>query len=105
MSARSLDEKKRRRAIRALRKGLPARLDLVQWLLDRDYVQTKKEARDLILSGRVRSESQVLGIAREEVPAPTAALDMLMGREASMVEKKVVAPYIDANLRSSIIVL
>ena len=106
MSHRPIEQKKRRRAVKALlRKPLPARIDLVQWLVDRDYAPTRRAARELILAKRVKSESHVLGVTVAEVPAPTAQMDVLMGREPRMRKEEVVAPYVDASLRSTIVVI
>lgn len=63
MAHRSVEQKKRRRVAKSLRrKPLPAFIDPVQWLLDRRLVKTKREARVLILDGRLKSESHAVGI-------------------------------------------
>ncbi len=83
---------------------MPARIDLVQWLIDRGHATTKRAARDLILARKVKSESHVLGIAVEDVPTKTVYMDIALGREPQMERKEVVAPYVDARLRNTIVV-
>lgn len=66
MSHRPINEKRAARARKALSRRTPKRrFDAVKWLLDRRYVQTKGAARDLILAGRLKSESHTVGIAKE----------------------------------------
>jgi hypothetical protein len=106
MSHRPVEQKKRRRVAKQLRRRpLPARIDLIQWLLDHDHAKTRKQARELILDKRVKADSHTLGITVATVPGPTATLDILMGREPTMVEKEVVAQFVDAKHRKSILVL
>lgn len=54
----NLTEKKIRRLQRALRKNRGERmLDMVRWLEDHGHADTAGQARKLLASGRVRSES------------------------------------------------
>lgn len=86
MSHRPIEEKKRRRVAKALRRRpLPARIDLIDWLTDRGHARTRRHAREIILASRVKSESHVLGI--ENTPKGAQ-----------------VAQYVDAKLRKSITV-
>ena len=66
MSARPILKKKANRVRKALRTPLPRHFDLVQYLLDHKHAKTKREAREMLVAGRVRSESHVLG--REKMP-------------------------------------
>lgn len=56
------------------RKPLPAFIDLVPWLKERGYAQTNGAARDIILAGRVKSESHTVGIAEELRPQPDGSV-------------------------------
>ncbi len=106
MSKRPIEQKQRTRVSRAIRRtGLPARIDLIEWLLGHSYASTKKEAKEIILAGRVRAGSHTLGIGIDQVPGPTAVLDIASGRKPTMVEKQVVHQYIDATHRSDLTVL
>lgn len=92
MSARNRpQEKKLRQLHRAIRKGrIPAYIDLVQWLRDRRYADTAGGARAIILAGRVKSESHVLGKG------------YVLNRSGQKVE--VLDPRVPARLRDSITV-
>ncbi len=62
MSKRPIAEKKRRRVAKTLRRAeLPRYFDIVQWLLDHEYATTKRQARELLLADKVRSNSHPLG--------------------------------------------
>ncbi len=87
MSKRPTEHKQRRRVAKALRRQkLPAYFDLVQWLVDRNYANTKRAAKQLILAHRVRANSHVLGVIE------------LGGEE-------VVTRYVPAELKRDVIVL
>lgn len=106
MSHRPIEQKKRRRVAKALRrKPLPAYFDLVEFLVSRSHAKSKRAARDLILAKKVRADSHTLGVTKAMVPGKTALLDVLSGREPTMVEEEVVAPLIDAKLRTNVTVL
>lgn len=106
MAHRPIEQKKRRKAIRALsRHPLPARINLIEWLMDRSHAGTRKEAQELILAKRVRTGSHVLGVVVDRVPGPTAAMEQALGRPQTLIEKEVVAPLVNAEFRKSIIVL
>ena len=73
MSARPTRVKAANRLRKAMRPGTVTYIDLVQWLMDRRYAQTKGGARKLLIDGRVKSESHVIGRAKfgsEFVPTP-----------------------------------
>lgn len=62
MSKRPPEQKKRRRVTKALRRKPLARyFDIVQWLVDHDHASTRKQARELLLADKVRSDSHPLG--------------------------------------------
>lgn len=66
------ENKKLRRLERALRKGrLPRYFDVVHWLKDRGYANTTGQAIQLLLDGKVVSESHALGKQIIETPGPT----------------------------------
>jgi len=61
VSARPVEVKKRRRVAKALRKGrLPAYIDLVEYLLDRKMLPTKRYALLAIDNGYVKADSHPL---------------------------------------------
>jgi hypothetical protein len=106
MAHRPIEAKKRRKAVRAFtRTPLQARINLIEWLMDRGHAGSRKQARELILAKRVRSDSHVLGIVNDQVPGPTAAMEVALGRPPTMVTQEVVAPLVDAKLRKTIVVL
>ncbi len=95
MSKRPIEQKKRRRVAKLLRRQpLDAYFDLVQWLLDRDYARTKRAARALILEKRVRANSHVLGIGRQPVL-----------KDGVVSIQDVVSPYVLAELKPDVVVL
>lgn len=106
MSHRPTEQKKRRRVAKALRRTpLPAYFDLVEYLVSRGHAKSKREARDMILAKRIKSDSHVLGVTTQMVPSKTALLDSIAGRQPTMEEQDVVAPLLDTKLRSNITVL
>lgn len=95
MSKRPIEQKKRRRVAKLLRKQpLDAYFDLVQWLLDHDHARTKRAARTLILSKQVRANSHVLGVERQPVL-----------KDGVVTIQEVVAPYVLAELKPDVVVL
>lgn len=94
MSKRPIQEKKIRKLTRALRKaGAPAaNIDLIDWLQTRGYARTVGDATRLLLAGKVRVESHVVG--RQKVPS------------AYQPDKEVwgIAPLIPAHHRGKIVV-
>lgn len=106
MSKRPIEQKKRKRVAKVFRRTpLPAYIDLVQWLIDRGHASSKRQARDLILAKKVKSESHVLGVATGRLPGPQAVLETAMGKQPTLVEQEYVQPYVEARLRSKITVL
>lgn len=95
MSARNRPREKKIRALRrALRKGrLPAKIDLVHWLKLHGHAQTSGEARRLLLSGRVKSESHPLGVRIVDIFNDDGKLDH---------KQKVLDQFVPAKLRSTI---
>lgn len=66
MSKRPTNAKRAARMRKAIeRQPLPRFIDPVQWLRDRRYAQTNGAARDIILAGRLKSESHTLGVGTE----------------------------------------
>lgn len=63
MSRRPISEKRAARMRKAIaRKSLPAFIDPVRWLMVRGHAKTAGAARDLILAGRLKSESHTVGV-------------------------------------------
>ena len=96
MSHRPTDKKKLRGLRKALRKTPPRYINLVEWLQDRGYANTAGGARQLLIDGKVRVDSHVVG--REQ---------MLTVNDADQNEIPFyrVSPLIDAKHRGSIVVL
>lgn len=66
MAKRPVDQKKRLRVARMLRKkqnALPVFIDPVAWLLSNGHAETKREARQLIVSDRLTDGEQPVGLA------------------------------------------
>jgi len=66
VSHRPIKDKKAARLRKALRPGVPAYLDLVEWLMDHYRPAphrrlTKKQARQMLLDGRVRVGANRVG--------------------------------------------
>lgn len=105
MSHRPIEQKQRRRVAKALRRSTrPTSFDLIEYLMSRGYANTKREAREMILAKRVKSESHILGVKQAMVPGPKSELELALGREVTMVQKDVVAPIVPSSLRRSITV-
>ena len=65
MAKRPIREKQLRRLRKTLnRTPLPAWIDLVYWLKSRGYADTTGQALRMMLDGKVRSESHVVGRER-----------------------------------------
>lgn len=67
MAHRSILTKKANKLRKAMRRTPDQFLDPVLWLLDRNYARTKREARELIFAGRLRSASHKVGFEEIEV--------------------------------------
>lgn len=94
MSSRNRTEKKLRRLEKMLRLTPPSYINLVEWLLDRRHAATIGEAQRLILDGKVKADSHVIG--RRNVPT--------LGLEGKVTEVPTVMPLVPAALRSRIVV-
>jgi hypothetical protein len=95
MSSRPIEQKQRRRVAKLLRRTpLPAYIDLIEWLKDRGHAQTTGEAKKIILDGRVKADSHVLGIAKIPMLQP----------DYSVKEEDVVSRHVDARHRGRITV-
>lgn len=90
MSRRDRTEKKLKRLRKTLKtQPLEAQINLLEWLQDRRYAQSTGQARKIILDGRVRSESHVLGIRSVEHPLTHEKME-------------VVHPWVPARLRTTL---
>lgn len=87
------------------RQPIDANIDLVQWLKDRHHASTTAEAEKIILAGRVKHESHVIGRATGMVTLPLTALQQVAGRAATVEERDYVVRYVPAELRSKLTVL
>lgn len=94
MSKRATHSKKIRKLERALRKaGSPqASIDLIEWLKLHKHADTTGDAIQLLLDGKVRVDSHVVG--RQRVPSPFKKDEEVWG----------VAPLIGSYNRSNIVV-
>lgn len=100
MSARPIEIKRRRRAIKSLRRTPPAFFDIVRWLVDHRHANTQREAREMILAGRVKSDSHPLGILKDQTVATRTALGTV-----KIERKDTVNPYIPVAVKGRITVL
>lgn len=100
MASRPTDAKKRRRVAKTLRRSsLPTYFDLWQWLIDHGHAKSRREAKELILAERVKSESHTLGVSEQMV-----ATSVLLGG-VKMEKKKVADRYISTDYRKDMVVL
>lgn len=67
MSHRPILTKKANRLRKLMRQELAAYIDPVQWVVSRGHAKTKREARELIFDGRLRSESHKVGFGEVDV--------------------------------------
>jgi hypothetical protein len=95
MSHRPIEEKKRRRVAKAFRRTpLPAYFNLIRWMIDHGHARTPREARQIILDRRVKSDSHVIGV--EKVP--------VLGLLGKIEEEDMVFEHVPVEARSSITV-
>jgi hypothetical protein len=94
VSSRPIQQKKLRKLERAIRKGggPNAHIDLIDWLKTRGYAQTTGAAVRMLIDGKVRVDSHVVG--RNEVPDPFKKDKKVWG----------IAPLIPAHHRDRIVV-
>lgn len=95
MSRRPIEEKQRRRASKVFRRKLPAYFEIRQWLIDHDHAATKREANVLLLAGKVKSGSHVVG--RQSRPT-------LQADGKTIKEEAQVVPYVRSSLRDNLLV-
>lgn len=96
MSSRPIEQKRRKRAAKAVRRRpLEASLDLIQWLKDRRYAQTTGEAKKIILAKRVTADSHTLGVQTRPV---------LQADGVTIKDEDFVSPYVPSKLRTRIAV-
>lgn len=95
MSRRPIEQKKRRRVAKALRRSLlPAYIDVVQWLIEHGHAKNRREAREIILAKRVQANSHTLGVGKVNVQTATG-----------IKEQEIVFEHVPAELRPDILVL
>lgn len=96
MSHRPIEAKKRRRVAKAFkRKQLPAYFDLVEFLVRKGHAASPREARALILAGRVKSDSHVIGKGKQLVLGPLGTIE----------EVEVVDPHVPVAARNGVTVV
>lgn len=95
MSHRSIQKKKANRLRKALRKQLPAFIDLRHYLQLHGYAKSVGQADKLILAGKVRSDSHTLGIGKAT----------RLNVKGEPEEFDVVNPWVPAKLRKTLLVL
>lgn len=97
MARRPIMQKKLNKLRRTLRKNggaLPTYIDLIEYLKVRRIAQTTGHAKAIILAGRVKSESHVLGIKR-----------VSMLKDGKVQDVDIVDPLVPARLRGTLTVL
>lgn len=102
MSHRPLLTKKANRLRKAFRQSPPAYINLIDWLMDHGHANTKRQAKDILLAGRVRSESHVLGVQKVERLKPVAKLSNLASRERETEMVDEVRPVVSAKFRKTL---
>ena len=94
MARRPIEQKKRRRVAKAIRRRpLPAYIDLIHYLKLHGYAQTTGAAVKIILDKRVVVDSHPVGFK-----------SMPVFEDGKIMEKDVIDPFIKAELRGSIVV-
>lgn len=68
MSHRSIESKKIEKLRRSLRQNRSTYIDLTEYLVDRRFASSRKKAEAMLVDGKVRVESHIVG--RVEVPDP-----------------------------------
>lgn len=84
MARRPIAEKRAKRLRKAMRKQLPEFMDVVWWVRSHGHADTGGKARDLILAGRLKSESHTVGIKTEK----------RLDATGKVVDEKVVDRYV-----------
>ena len=68
MSKRPINEKRARRLAKALRNTPPVYFDLADFLVSRKHAKSRREAREMMLEGRVRVDSHKVGFEEHDDP-------------------------------------
>lgn len=102
MSARPTRVKSANRMRKSFRATPKTYIDLIDWLKTRGHAQTTGQAKQILLDGRVKSESHVLGREKTLMPVELTIAQRVAGVTPKMEERFVVAPLVDARLRSTL---
>ena len=102
MAHRPIKGKQVRKMRKALRQSPPAFMDLIDWLKDHRHVQTSGAARKLLVEGKVRHGSHVVG--RMQVPVIFNG-EPVLDDEGRPKMENVAYPYVPSAFRSELIVL
>jgi hypothetical protein len=95
VSRRPIEQKKRRRVSKALRrKPLPAYFDLVQFLIDQGHARTKRDAKAIIMARRVKANSHTLGVEKVPVVQPLGGIE----------DQDVLFPHVPVDVRKDVLV-
>lgn len=97
MSHRSRADKQLNKLRKALRRTPPTFIDLPDYLVLRRMAKSRRHARELMLAGKVKRESHVVGRRREQVP-------VVVKGERKLVEQWVVDPMVGSDARGMITV-
>lgn len=93
MANRPILKKKLARLRKATqRTPLPAYIDLIRWLKDRRHANTTGEALRLLVDGKVRSESHVVGRRKHSFTGP----------DGEVHERWEPVQFVPANLRDTL---
>ena len=108
MSHRSIRKKQAARLRKALnRKPLPAYFDLVQYLIDKRYATTRKQARELITSKQVSVDGTPVGIQEQRVPNKEGRLRLSIGlalKDEHYETIDAVVPHLPVENRGKVVV-
>ena len=97
MSKRPIQQKRLNRLRKAVnRRPLPAYTDLIWWLKFYRHARTTREAVELLLDGRLRSDSHVIGREKRVVFDP---------KSEKQIERWEFVRYVPARLRPTLTVV
>lgn len=81
MSKRPITAKKLNRLRKALRRTPQGHINLIQYLKDRSYVNTSGGAKAMLVAGRVRVDSHVVGRKPDPLNPDEFVIDPLISAE------------------------
>jgi ribosome-associated protein YbcJ (S4-like RNA binding protein) len=103
MSHRPIHEKKMRRLRKTVaRRSLPAFIDLIQYLKSRNYADTTGQAVRLLVDGKVRVDSHIIGRERARAVVGRVVIGDKVVNAGKEIERWEPRVYVPASMRASI---